>query len=433
MSTCPSWLLLAAPLLLLAAAGPTCAQGVPKSLIEKDRLQLLVDIAEGQFQGGNVDGAKCALLALIPMVPPPQMPGRPPDTKARMYANQLRKLSQVMPVVYKDHQYAGDLTTFAEVVKTHLPEIKKHAEIMNLPPLAHTPTDYTEYVRMLVEAKRGATDAATAVKAYARLAPGYGDHLQVLQNGTILAMMAQNGQPPTDPKHVQILEVAAPMNELLGAMQKVLFGLLFVDRHLKDDVMDRNLAAIHKAMVGFDAQKLAEALDANKLEATASEIERYGRFVLWAEPENAEVKALVAKTPEWRKLASEARGKRIAQNRLPNESYKGTDAAELRTLITGLWEKKFPKETVMRVLLTSQDWVEEHRAEWKRDYLTWRRYRFLPQCAISVEYHADDGTKKYLVHFFVLERLWSGSDFGSPYLYQPLGFFPYQVTKENAT
>lgn len=117
---------------------------------------------------------------------------------------------------------------------------------------------------------------------------------------------------------------------------------------------------------------------------------------------------------------------RIAANRMPESNYTGDDTEELTEKIGSIYKSNYPDETVEKVVIVSEDWTTEARAEFVDGKIVSNVYKFLQ---VSVAATNEDG--KTYVYLTTFRKDWTGEgdEFGEIKLHS-VGE-RYQVVLEN--
>jgi hypothetical protein len=210
--------------------------------------------------------------------------------------------------------------------------------------------------------------------------------------------------------------------QMLPHLFNFLISETFADAFLKDDILPRSLKKADE-----EVKSSATLTDVNSLLRGADHIKQLAGYALAIDKDNAAAKGYVKDADALVIKANKIYSARVKDNRMPGENYKGADLVALRKTLTDLYAKAYPKEKIVKVVVTSSDWVERAEAWWQGDVLKSGVFRTLI-AAIAVE--KADGKVRVFFERFAREWTGRGDTFTDPYHSNSLGT-DYEMLKAN--
>lgn len=279
-------------------------------------------------------------------------------------------------------KYQGPLTAFAMDMDFFQPHNNKSFE------------QWAEYV---LNARATQQQAEALATEYAAAAPNVAVHLSPA--GTQLGAF--------NILHlIYVIAVAEPLAE----------------EYAQKDVLPRSLQKAEEAL----AQIPADATKPIQILMPASSASRLAGYALTVDPQNAKAKELAAKAEAADKRAQELYDAQVAENRMPADSYKGSDGEALKAEMAKAFKQAWPNCEIFKVSITSGNWVERAEAWWQGDVLKSGVFRFIEGAVAGQE---KDGKPR--VYFVTFAREWTGigDEFGDLYLAR--NRYSYQILPEN--
>jgi len=172
-----------------------------------------------------------------------------------------------------------------------------------------------------------------------------------------------------------------------------------------------------------------QGTDAVTIKSKADEALKCISTVLAINAENNDAKSYQTEANELLEKAEEMRKKEIAQNRLPEDKYRGKDKKAVIEGIKKAFEKRWSKEKVLKVVIISPSWTEKAEAweDKRQESIEANVFRFI-DAAVAVE--KEDG--RCFVYYARFARPWTGKrdEFGEIVYSESLGK-EYEILREN--
>lgn len=378
--------LAAALLLALQVPAPAAAKSwVESPLTASDSLMLLLQLAEGlQGQGKNA-GARAALLGAVGPVRDSLPRAHLPATRS-----QLMKFEKLVPVIYQGFEYKGDMAAWNALMTEHLPKLEALAEKVALPPAGppfYAPGEtFQDMAQRVLRAFSELPEAAKAAGTYAEVAPPPMPHIQ--QAGTA---------------------------KITEALRTIMMTALSISEHLKivdAGCKERGQKAAAGAVEALKVENLLIATD------HANGLLRWGEYLLRIDANSAEGKAFEEQGKQTLTKVGEIYDRRVAENRMPKDGYKGDDLAALRAEVKEKASTLFPKLQVLAVTIPGAGFQDEWRwVDLGSDRWSWRWYSNLRHAHVAL---GKPGEETCRILPLRLERAYqSGRTLGDLYLVQP--------------
>ena len=195
--------------------------------------------------------------------------------------------------------------------------------------------------------------------------------------------------------------------QMLPSMFNILISENFTKEFLKKDILPRSLKKGQETIDGAKDSKNPMALA-----MAANDTNRLVGYALAVEKENATAKSLQTQAKGLLDKANAILAAQVAANRMPAEAYTGADLATLKTKLTELYTKAYPKEKVVKVVIMSSDWFQRAEAWWTGDVLHSGVFKII-HAAVAT----DKGDGKIRVFYEKFAREWTGTgdDYGAAY------------------
>lgn len=285
-------------------------------------------------------------------------------------------------------------------LKTAMDEYKQKLTVYSIGMDFQNPHDslsFEQWADYVIKAKKSIPDAEKTAGEYATKAPHPAIHLS---------------QPG----------VNAGAYQLLPCLFNILISETFADTFMKQDILPRSLKKAEE-----EVKSSAELKDVNRLLFAADHIKQLAGYALAVDKDNTQAKGYVKDADGLVEKANKIYAAKVSENRMPGETYKGADLEALRKNLIELYSKAYPKEKVVKLLITSSDWVERAEAWWQGDVLKSGVFRTLV-AAIAVE--KADGKVRVFYEKFAREWTGRGDTFTDAYHSNSLGT-SYEMLKKN--
>ncbi len=226
---------------------------------------------------------------------------------------------------------------------------------------------------------------------------------------------------PSPAVHVSQPGVQLGGYEMLNYLCKLLFAEAFADQRLQNDILPRSLKKCEEKA----AEAKPDITNAATLLRIADDLRELAGFALVADQENATAKGFVTQADAIVARAEKLYAAQVADNRFPPAAYQGRDAAELQPKLEAAYRKAYPNETLVKLHITGDNWVERAEAWSEGDVIKSGVFRTVG-AAVAVK--RADG--RHWVFRVVFGREWTGrgDEFGEPYLVRTTG--NYEILPE---
>jgi hypothetical protein len=154
---------------------------------------------------------------------------------------------------------------------------------------------------------------------------------------------------------------------------------------------------------------------AGEMTGKADELEKWIALLRAGKSGDSAVKTYTDRVAEIRADAKRKWAAHVAKQRMPASTYRGGDKAAVIAQLRSIYQKRFPKEKIVRVVLASDGWGPA-RGEgwWDGDVWKWSVFSRLSGVAIAVKTNADD--TPYRVYNVSFGRERKGSGWTTPYV-----------------
>ncbi|HEY3415577.1 MAG TPA: hypothetical protein VGM23_01720 [Armatimonadota bacterium] len=365
---------------------PARSQATLDTNIKVQIVTAVVAEAEKAMTGGKRDLARFYLLGITEVAD--KLRTRLPQEVAAKY-NAVAAAAWPKP--------DENLATLAQTVKDAAPVLTRYGIMTNFMS-PHDTMGFDAWARFVIGAQAIYPDAEKAAVAYAAKVP-----------------------------HPSYLLTPAGVNAGAYALFPNLFNILLDESLAKEaatkDILPNSLKKGQAVLDGVSPDEKSP----DTLWLAAGQIDTYAGYALTIDPKNADATTLKEKTKALVIKANALYAAQVKSNRLPADAYKGDTAAEFRTKMTAAYTKSFPKDTVLKLAITSDNWVEFAEAWSEGDTIKAGVFR-----AVTAAVAVERPDKKIWVYYVRFRRQWTGSGdtFGEVYLSGVLGT-SYEMLKEN--
>jgi TorA maturation chaperone TorD len=212
--------------------------------------------------------------------------------------------------------------------------------------------------------------------------------------------------------------------QLVPSLFNIMLGEELAKENAKKDVLPRSLKKAEEEISGLSSDEKRPGI----ILIAARNMRTYAGYALKIDKDNAEGKELIKKAEALEEKAAKLYAAQVKENRMPEENYSGPEKESVRAAMQKAYEKAFPGEQVLKVIIISSDWVERAEAWSNSDgSVSSGIFRYL-EGAIAAK--RKDG--RYWVFYSRFARQWTGrgDTFGEIFHSCPLNT-SYEILKEN--
>ncbi|MHB0936962.1 MAG: hypothetical protein ACYDCO_09540 [Armatimonadota bacterium] len=364
---------------------PSFAQSTLDTNTKIQIVSLVVTEAEKAMAAGKRDTARFYLLGVTEIAD---------KLKTSLPQDVAMKYNAVATAAWPNQlEHVAD---FQKNIAEYSPKLRKYGMMMNFMQ-PHDTMGFDAWARYVIGARQINTEAEACATAFAAKSPGPAVYLSPA--GANLGAYA-----------------------LFPSLFNMLLGETFANEYAKSDILPNALAKSDEVLKGISPDEK----NITTLELAAGQLHDYIGYIEAIDKTHARLPELKAKEKALIDKAKALYAAQVKSNRLPADAYRGEKGAELRAEMASLYTKKYPKETVLKVVITSNNWSEYAEAWSEGDVIKAGIFRSV-EALVAVE-REDKRCWVYAVRFC---RQWTGTGdtFTDTYLNSML-WRNYEMLKE---
>ena len=367
-------------------ARPAIAQATLDTNTKIQIVTAVVNEAEKAMAAGKRDAARFYLLGVTEIAD---------KLKTSLPQDVAIKYNAVANAAWPNPQ--ENIAEFQKTLTDYTPRLRKYSMMMNFMQ-PHDTMGFDAWARYVIGAKQINTEAEACAIEYASKSPL--STLYLTPAGVNMGAYA-----------------------LFPSLFNMLLGETFANEYATKDILPNALAKSDELLKGISPDEK----NITALELAAGKLHDYVGYIEAIEKTHARLPELKAKEKALIDKAMALYAAQVKSNRLPADAYRGEKGAELRAEMAKLYAKKYPKETVLKVVITSNNWVEYAEAWSEGDVIKAGIFRSV-EAVVAVE-REDKRCWVYAVRFC---RQWTGTGdtFTDTYLNSML-WRNYEMLKEN--
>lgn len=377
-------------MLALMGVGMLSRPAVAQATLDTDtKIQIVtavVDEAEKAMAEGKRDTARYYLLGVTEIAD---------KLRTRLPQDVAKKFNTVAAAAWPNTQ--ENIADFEKTIKEYSPKLVKYSSVTNFMQ-PHDTMGFDQWARYVIGAQQITPEAKACAIAYAARSPV--PMVYLTNAGVNLGAYA-----------------------LFPSLFNILLSQTFADEYATNDILPNALAKSDEVLAGIPPDEK----DIEKLELAAGQLLDYVGFIQAIDKEHPRLKELQGKQKALADRAKALYAAQVKSNRLPADVYQGEGSPALRAQMQALYAKRYPKETVLKVVITDDHWVEYAQAWFEGDVVKAGIFRSI-DAMVAVE-REDKRCWVFAVRF---SRQWTGTGdtFSDTYLSGML-WKDYEMLKEN--
>jgi len=377
-------------LLALMGVGMLARPAIAQATLDTDTkvqiVTIIVNEAEKAMAAGKRDTARFYLLGVTEIAD---------KLKTRLPQDVLVKYNAVANAAWPNPQ--ENIADFQKTLTEYTPKLTKYSMMMNFMQ-PHDNMSFDQWARYVIGAQQITKEAEACATAYA-------------------------AKSPLSTLYLTPAAVNMGAYALFPSLFNMLLGETFANQYAANDILPNALKKSDEVLAGISPDEK----DITRLELAAGQLHDYVGFIQAIDKEHPRLKELQGKEQALVDKAKALYAAQVKSNRLPADAYKGEDGAGLRAQMQALYAKKYPKETVLKVVITDNNWAEYAQAWFEGDVVKAGIFRSV-DAMVAVE-REDKRCWVFAVRF---SRQWTGTGdtFSDTYLSGML-WKDYEMLKEN--
>ncbi len=213
-------------------------------------------------------------------------------------------------------------------------------------------------------------------------------------------------QAPSPVLHLSELGIKLNAFQFVHMIYVISLGEVVATEYGQKNILPRALAKAEETL----GKVPAEPKQPSGLLLIAGEVRQLAGYALGVDPKNDKARELTAKADALVEQANALYAGQVAENRMPGDSYTAADAAQLKADMQAAFVKHFDGYEVLRVQVTSDNWVQRAEAWVNGDTVQSGVFRFIDGVVA-----ARDKDGRCWVFALTCAREWTGTGdtFGS--------------------